>query len=79
MTMPMSALGPPTSKVMRRRLAESSAAQAPPSTPAAGPDMSVMTGTSATIAAVATPPLDPMMCRSPATPASFSRSSKRRT
>ena len=77
--MPMSALVPPTSKVMRRRRPECSAAQAPPSTPAAGPDMSVMTGTSATIAAVATPPFEPMMWRSPATPACFSRSSKRRT
>ena len=41
--------------------------------------MSVMTGTSATIAAVATPPFDPMMWRSPATPACFNLSSKRRT
>ena len=60
-TMPISALVPPMSKVMSLRLPLSAPTQAPPSTPAARPESSVSTGFSATVAGVATPPLDAMM------------------
>ena len=59
-TMPISAEVPPTSKVMTRSRPQAAAVQAPPSTPAAGPDNRVSTGRSATMEAVATPPLEPM-------------------
>jgi hypothetical protein len=63
-TMPISAEVPPTSKVMRLRCPERAPAQSPPITPAAGPDRSVSTGRSATMAGVATPPFDAMMRKS---------------
>ena len=49
MTMPISALVPPMSKVIRLSRPASAPTQAPPSTPAAGPDSRSATGCSATI------------------------------
>ena len=77
-TVPMSALVPPTSKVMRSRRPERSPAKAPPSTPAAGPESRSVTGSSAAWAIGATPPLERMMWTSERTPAVAQPAARRR-
>jgi hypothetical protein len=62
--MPISADVPPTSKVISDVRPDSAPLQAPPRTPAAGPESRVRIGFSATIFAVAAPPFDPITCRS---------------
>ena len=59
-TTPMSALVPPTSKVMRSAVGQpaSAAAAAAPATPAAGPDSSEVTGRSAMVASSSIPPFE---------------------
>ena len=66
------------SKVISRRRPESAPAHWPPRMPAAGPDSSSVTGRSAALRALATPPLDIITCRSPAAP-SPSRAPARRS
>jgi hypothetical protein len=67
----------PMSKVTSLRRPLSPPTQAPPRTPAASPDSSVITGFSLTIAGVATPPLDDMTRNSERSPASRSVPSRR--
>jgi hypothetical protein len=75
--MPISALVPPMSKVTSRRRPLRPPTQAPPRTPAARPDINVITGFSLTIAGVATPPFEAITRKSEWSPASRSVFSRR--
>ena len=67
-TIPMSALVPPMSKVMSLRRPLKPPTHAPPRTPAASPDISVITGFSLTMAGVATPPFEAIIRKSECEP-----------
>src|ERR1700716_1139650 len=77
--MPISAEVPPTSKVISRSRPDNAPPQGPPGTPAAGPESSVSTGVFATVAGVATPPLEHITCRSAAKPSWLKLLASRRT
>ena len=78
-TRAMSAVVPPMSNVSRSRAPAAAPSRAAPITPAAGPEATSPTGSSAAIAAVVTPPFDCIRCSGVATPSPSRRRASRRT